>query len=649
MTFIDRLVIIAVMSAGFPGRHVILRGCAALAALPLLAHAAIQVAQAPDLAELSLEQLTNVTVTSASRRPERLTEAPASIFVITGNEIRRSGATTLQEALRLAPNLHVAAIDNSQYGVSARGFNSTTANKLLVMIDGRTVYTPLFSGVFWDAQEVMLEDVERIEVISGPAATLWGANGVNGVISITTRSSAQTHGTLATGYAGNQERGGAIRHGGAFGDSGHYRVYARYLEIDANRVATGTSSRDEAERKQVGFRADWKNAGGDVFTVQGDAYRGEGDNITAPRSFSGSNLIGRWESKGEGGASSRLQAYVDRTDRDHAGTFGETLDIFDVEYQRTSHPLTAHTLVWGAGYRRADDRVRNSAGLAFLPAERTLRWGNVFAQDELALTANLQLTVGVKLETNPYTGHEWLPNARLAWQLSPDHLVWGAVSRAVRAPSRLDRELFLPARAPFVVLAGNDTFESEVANVAEIGYRAQHSTAASYSLTAFAHRFPNLRSVEPSAAGPILGNGIEGRVHGVEGWGTWRLNPHLRLDAGFVAMGHTFKVRPGIVDLRGFSALGNDPKRTAIARATWDPTPRHEVNFTVRHVGALPDPAVPSYTTLDARLGWHVSKSLEISLTVRNAANRNYAQFGTLAARAERERAYLVRATWGFL
>jgi len=639
---------IAVMSAGLPRKIAIGSACAALAALPFAAHGAVVLAQAPELAELSLEQLTNITVTSASRRPERLSEAPASIFVITGNDIRRSGATTLAGALRLAPNLQVAAIDNSQYAVSARGFNSITANKLLVLIDGRTVYTPLFSGVFWDAQEVMLEDVERIEVVSGPAATLWGANGVNGVINIITLGAAQTVGTLVSGFAGNQERGGALRHGGALGESGHYRLYARYSDLDANPLATGATAHDEAERKQAGFRADWRHGDGDSITLQGDAYRGNGNSLTGLRTFSGSNLLGRWEAKGEGGSLSRLQAYFDRTERDHAGTFGEILQVFDVEFQRISRSSTGNTLVWGAGYRHARDEVRNSAALAFLPADKVLHWGNAFVQDELALRPDLELTLGAKIETNPYTGHEWLPNARLAWQISPDHLVWGALSRAVRAPSRLDRELYVPGAPPYAVIAGNETFRSEIANVAELGYRAQVSQALSYSLTAFAHRFPNLRSVEASTSGPILANGIDGRLSGLEGWGSYRVGPQLRLDAGFVAMGHTLTVKPGVVELGGFAALGNDPKRTAFARASWDLSPHHQLDVTIRHVGDLPDPPVSSYTTLNARFGWRLSPSLELSATVRNAMDRNSAQFGTLAARAEFERAFLVRGTWWF-
>jgi iron complex outermembrane receptor protein len=617
-----------------------------LAAAPGLAHSNITLALAPDLAELSLEQLTNVTVTSASRRAERLIEAPASIFVVTANDIRRSGAVTLADALRLAPNLNIAAIDNGQLAVSARGFNGTVANKLLVLIDGRTVYTPLFSGVFWDVQDVMLEDIERIEVISGPAATLWGSNGVNGVINITTLGARATQGSLASGFAGDRAKGAALRHGGALGGDAHYRVYAKYTELDANRLATGASARDEQQRSQAGFRIDWQQLAGGSFTLQGDAYRGDGNNLTGLRDFSGSNLLGRWESRGADDSVTRLQAYYDRTEREHARTFGETLDLFDIEFQRGSKPRPGHMLLWGGGYRFARDEVRNSPSLAFLPANKDLRWGNVFVQDEVELRPDLQLTLGIKVETNPYSGHEWLPNARLGWQASDDHLIWAALSRAVRAPSRLDRELFAPGQAPFFVLTGNESFQSEVANVAELGYRAQLTKSASLSLTAFHHRFPNLRSVEPTTAGPTIANGIEGRLNGLEGWGSFRATPTLLLTGGFVVMDNNLKLRPGAVDTGGFGALGNDPKRTAMLRASWDFSARHDLDVTMRHVGALPDPAVPAYTVLDARLGWHVSKSLELALGVRNATDRKYAEFGSLAARAVFERAVFFKAIW---
>lgn len=634
------------MGADFQFSQAIRGVYAVLVALPIVAQGALVPTAVPDLAELSLEQLTNVTVTSASRREERVLEAPASIFVITSEDIRRTGANTLAQALRLAPNLHVAAIDNSQLAVSARGFNGTIANKLLVLIDGRTVYTPLFSGVFWDVQDVLLEDIERIEVISGPAATLWGSNGMNGVINITTLGTRATQGSLASGFGGDHGKGLALRHSGAVGGGGHYQMYAKHTEQDGNRSAIGGPTRDALQRSQAGFRVDWERNAGVLLTLQGDAYRGVGENPAGLREWSGSNLLGRWESRAPDGTVTRLQAYYDRTVRDHARTFGETLEVFDLEYQRGSKPRAGHMLLWGGGYRHARDRVRNSSGLAFVPADKSLRWGNVFAQDEIEIRPRLQLTLGLKLETNPYSGHEWLPNARLAWQPSKDQLVWGALSRAVRAPSRLDRELFVPGVPPFSVLAGNDDFKSELAHVVELGYRVQATRTASFSLTAFHHRFPNLRSLQPSASGPMFGNGLEGHLSGFEGWGNYRAASTLVLSGGFVVMDHAFSVKPGVVDMGGIAALGNDPKRTAMLRASWDISPWHELDVIVRHVGALANPSLPAYTVIDARAGWQISKSFELSLGVRNAADRKYSEFGTPPARVLFERALLLKALW---
>ncbi len=616
-----------------------------LALSPLAAQAQPPRTQLANLADLSLEQLTNITVTSAARREERLAEAPASIYVITADDIRRSGATSIAEALRLAPNLQVGRIDASQYAVSARGQNTTTANKMLVMIDGRTVYTPLFSGVFWDAQDVMLEDVERIEVISGPAATLWGTNGVNGVINITTLAAGRTQGALLGAGAGDREKGAAARFGGALGADGHYRIYAKYFDRDSRSNSAGATLRDDAQTAQAGFRMDWERASGST-TFQGDVYQGDIGNPAGTRDVSGANILGRWQHKTGEDSSFRLQAYYDRTQREHPNVFGETLDQVDIDFQYLSKPYTTHTLVWGGGYRYARDDIRNSATVAFLPADKTMRWGNVFAQDEIALASSLKMTVALKVETNPYTGHEWLPNVRLAWLPAPDHLLWGALSRAVRAPSRVDRELFSPSRPPFTALAGGAGFESEVANVVEIGYRAQISSAASFSITAFHHRFPNLRNIEASAAGPIIGNGVDGRTTGIEGWGNYWLGPGWRLAGGFVAMNQDLRVKPGLPQIGGFSSIGNDPRRSAQLRSSWDLTPRHELDIAVRYVGRLPDPAVPGYTVADARFGWRIRKGLEVSLVAQNLFDRKYSEFGTLANRAELERSFFVKVLW---
>jgi iron complex outermembrane receptor protein len=599
--------------------------------------------QVADIADLELEQLTRITVTSASRREERAVDAPASIFVITAEDIRRSGATSIPEVLRLAPNLHVARADNNQYAITARGFNNVLANKLLVLIDGRTVYTPLFSGVFWEAQDVALDDIDRIEVISGPGATLWGANAVNGIINITTVPAGRSQGVLARGVVGTDERGATLRYGGALGP-GHYRAYARYWERDGQQLASGADVMDASRRANFGFRGDWAG-GGDQWTVQADGYWGDIEQMPANRSISGASVLGRLTRQLGAESTLRVQAYYDRTEREHPQSFEESLDIVDLEAQHSLRPIEGHSLIWGGGYRHGRDRVVNSASQAFLPADRSLNWSNVFVQDEIALTSRLALTLGIKAERNPYTGVEWLPNARLAWQPTRDQLVWGALSRAVRAPSRLDRELNFPGTPPFL-LVGSDTFQSEVANVAELGYRAQFSTNASVSATLFHHDYPNLRSIALSPGGPTFANDIEGTVTGIEAWGSLRFTSAWRISGGFVLQNVDRNVKAGNVDLGGMSSLGNDPERKALLRSTWDVRPGLEFDLTLRHVGALPNPAVPAYTVLDARLGWRVLPSLDLSLIVHNALDKEHAEWGAPSNRVVFDRAVMLRAIY---
>src|SRR5437899_1077173 len=439
-----------------------------------------------DIADLSIEELSNIQITSVSRHAERLSDAPAAIFVITRDDIRRSGASRLPEALRLAPNLEVARSSASSYAISARGFNNTIANKLLVLIDGRTVYTPLFSGVFWDAQDVMLEDVERIEVISGPGATLWGANAVNGVINVITRRASDTQGAFAYGRAGSLERGLGARYGGAMGAVGSYRVYGRFFDVFNTSRTSGATASDGWSKGQVGFRTDWGTAA-NGFTLQGDAYRGSLDQVNLVvdenTHISGNNLLGRWNRDLADWGNLQAQAYFDHTERDIPGNFAERLNIFDIDLQHSLRAIGAHRLTWGGGYRYGDDRVSNSTFLAFLPANRRLRWANVFAQDEIALLESLRLTLGAKFESNYYTGTEPLPSARLAWKPQPQRLVWGAVSRALRAPSRIDRDFFVTAGP--TQLAGGPDFKSEVVKVIELGYRDQPLPQATYSVSLF--------------------------------------------------------------------------------------------------------------------------------------------------------------------
>ena len=600
---------------------------------------ALQRVAAADLADLDLEQLTRITVTSVSRRAEPLIEAAASLYVITQDDIRRSGATSIPEALRLAPNLHVARADTQQYAITARGFNNVLANKMLVLIDGRTVYTPLFSGVFWEAQDLVLADIERIEVISGPGATLWGANAVNGVINIITYPAGRTQGQYAYVGGGNLEQGGAVRHGGAFGADGRYRVYAKYFERDARHTIDGVDVGDNSRMLGGGGRADW-GSGADAFMVQGDAYQGDVDR-SPERDFSGQSVVGRWTRTLAGGSSLRAQAYYDRTRRRHENTFMEDLRTLDFEVQHASKPFVNHDLVVGGGYRRSRDRVENSDAQAFLPPETTLSWSNLFAQDEIAIARGVSVTVGAKAEHNPYTGTEWLPSIRLAWRPRAERLVWGALSRAVRAPSRIERDLFIPGRPPFV-LAGSSIFESEVANVAELGYRAQVSDAISVSATAFYHDYPNLRSIRSVSGALVFANDIEGRIQGIEAWGSWRLMPTWRLTGGFVAQDIERNVKPGAMDLGGLAALGNDPERFASLRSNWSPRQDIDVDVAVRYVGPL-QATVPGYTAVDVRLAWRPTRHMELSLTAQNAGDREYYEWTN---RVVNERNVFLKLTW---
>ncbi|MDQ6620188.1 MAG: TonB-dependent receptor [Pseudomonadota bacterium] len=615
------------------------------AATSLAASAMWPVASGTELADLSLEQLADVIVTSVSRRRERLADAPASVYVITSEDIRRSRSTSIPEALRLAPNLDVARANVNQYAISARGFNNVLANKMLVLIDGRTVYTPLFSGVFWEAQGVMLEDIDRIEVISGPGATLWGANAVNGVINIITRPAKDTQGVLAFGQAGNLLAGTGARYGGDLGREGHYRIYAMYHDREASRFASGESVHDASIRGQAGFRADWERPGRSM-TVQGDTYFGDIEQPTSTRTTQGANLLGRFARNFGDGRSFLVQAYYDYTERDHPQSFHENLSTADVEVQYGLQPRPDHKLLVGGGYRYAWDRVRNSAAQAFLPADRSMQWTHAFVQDDIALNERLTLTAGAKVETNVYTGAEFLPNLRLAWHAAPEQLVWGALTRAVRAPSRIDRDYNYPGTPPFL-LESSPNFRSEVSNVAELGYRAQLTPDLSYSATGFYHYHQRLRSYEPVPEHPAWGNRARGETYGLETWATWRATPWWRINAGGVLLRQRLRLEAGSLDPgSGLATLGNDPSGWWSVRSRFDLTPRHELDVAVRHTASRPNPAVPAYTAVDARLGWNVLPHLQLSLIVQNALDPGHPEWGMETNRAEIQRSYFVKVLW---
>ena len=603
-----------------------------------------QASPAQDLSGLSLEQLGSIVVTSVSRRRERLADVSSSIYVISAQDIHRAGATTLGEALRLAPNLNVARADTAQYAISARGFNDLLANKMLVLIDGRAVYSPLFSGVFWESQDVMLEDVARIEVISGPGASIWGSNAVNGVINIITLPARSTQGGLVSLGAGNRERGAAARYGATLGDRIHYRIYAKKLDLDSSERADGVSLRDRYTHSQAGLRAEWRDTD-DQVTLNADVYDGDLGGIAGPREFSGASLQGRWNRLFADGGTLRASAYFDRTDRDHAGSFGERLDTFDLEVQHSLRPIGAHRLTWGVGHRDVHDRVDNSAAQAFIPASRNLRWRNVFLQDEIALLEDVSLALGFKVENNPFTGSETLPSVRVAWRLAPRHTAWAGLSRAVRAPSRIDREVYLPGTAPYL-LTGNDSFRAEVSDVLQLGYRGQPTRSLSWSATLFHHDHARLRSVRPEAGALVFANDFKGETTGVESWASYQVSRAWRLSGGFVVLDQDVRLASGAVDAGGLALLGNDPSHWWSLRSSFDISPRQHLDVMVRRVGGLKSPAVPAYTAVDARYGLRIDRRLEAGLVVRNLFDRRHAEWGPAANRVELERSVMVQVSW---
>jgi iron complex outermembrane receptor protein len=626
----------------------------------LLARPAVAEVSLPaDLADLSIEELANIQITSVSRKPESLAGAAASVFVITGEDIRRSGAASIPEALRLAPNLQIGMVANGGYAISARGLNgsnNSAPNKMQVLIDGRSVYAPLFSGVFWDAQDLMLEDIERIEVISGPGGTLWGVNAVNGVINITTRAARDTTGTLAVVSAGQGGYDAGFRQGGALA-GGHWRAYGKHLDQRHTELATGARVNDARHQSQLGFRADWER-GAHQFSAHGSAYRGRAQQaepgvvqtgaalVLGPVATSGVNLTGRWTSALAGGGNLSVQGTFDHSKRDVPPAFAESLDIADLQLQHLMPALGAHTVVWGASYRRTWDDVSNSEVLAFLPAKASQTWTSLFAQDEIALRENLRLVLGARVEHNPYTGSEFLPTMRLAWNAGPAHTLWAGASRTVRAPSRLDADAFIPGRAPFI-LRGGRAIRSEVATVLELGYRGQPLPGLSYSMTAFHNNYDHLRTQEVDAGGTFItfGNLMEGRASGVEMWGNYQATPAWRLSAGLLALHESLTLKAGSNDEAGPGMSGKNPSHTAQLRSSFKVSDDKEFDVALRKVGALSNPDVPGYTAIDARFGWRLQKGVELSLVGHNL-NGGHGQYGPLETRTEVGRSLGVKLVW---
>jgi iron complex outermembrane receptor protein len=634
------------------------RACARAATLLALclsfeaAHAADQ-----ELTSLSLEQLSDVVITSVSRQEERLSNAAASIFIITSNDIMRSGARTLPEALRLAPNLQVARVDARNYAITARGFNNVFANKLLVLIDGRSVYSPLFSGVFWDAVDVVMADVERIEVISGPGATIYGSNAVNGVINIITKSSKDTQGGYAAAAGGEHEQTGGMRYGGRLASGGHFRVYGKALHEQSVRNDSGADTHTGFSRRQAGFRNDWDLARAGL-TVSGDAYEGSLEQFgTRDIRVAGANLSGTIDAQLDGGSELRTQLIIEQTQRDQPNAYDDRLDSVDLELQHNLRIGERHRVAWGAGYRYARDRINpNGNGFVFLPAESSMHWGNAFLQDEIDLGRGVKATLGFKAEHNNYTGYEYLPSLRLAWAPGSTQLLWTSLSRTVRAPSRIDRDFYAPANPPVVagvpryLFGGGPDFASEVANVFELGYRAQPGERLSYSLTAFISDYDKLRTLEPQASGTAVFRNLgEGKVTGIEAWWRWQPVERWRLVGGVVAQHVRTDLLPGSRDLTGSTGLASsDPERRWTLRSSLDISDSEQLDVGLRYNSSLSHPALPGYYEMDAEWTWRMGRGVDMSLIGDNLLHASHPEFGAAGRRSVFQRTLLLRVVKRF-
>lgn len=618
-------------------------------------------ASAKDLSELSLEELSLIEITSVSKKEEPRMGAPAAIAVITGEDIRRSGVRSVPDALRMAPGLHVGRVSASSWAVSARGFSSVNSAKLLVLTDTRSIYTPLFSGVFWDSQDFLLEDVDRIEVIRGPGASLWGSNAVNGVINITTKSAKDTHGWYAEVGGGTEERAfGAVRYGGQWGEKFHYRLFAQYSNRDGGFLEPAPPSSDKWWISHVGLRADWDASPVDQLTFQGGIYRGDIGQVNPSVTIigrpgptgklsidvDGGNILARWRRQLGDDSDVQLRLYYDRTRRDDP-TFLDELDTVDVDFQHRLPLPWRQELLWGAAYRMTSNTNRGKVLFELQSPDSRDHFVSGFLQDQISLLDSLRLTLGTKLEHNNFSGFEVQPNVRLAWDVSGLHTVWASVARAVRVPTRLERDVNIKvtdlSEDIEARLYGNDDFGSERLVAYELGHRWQAADHVLLDLALFYNRYHGLASVEfgdplerPGGGTliPLVNKNLtSGRAFGAEAvvtvspFRSWRLNASYSFQK--------LQLRPGGEDLnRGRLIEGANPYHQVALQSFLDLPAHFQLDGLFRYASALrgssegeAEEVTGAYAGLDVRAAWRGFEPLEISVVGQNLLKKHHREF----------------------
>lgn len=631
------------------------------------------------LKKLSIVELTQVEITSVSRTRESLGGAAAAVAVVTQQDFERSGARTVPDALRGLPGIYVGQRNSNSWAVGSRGFSSISSEKLLVLSDTRSIYTPLFSGVQWDVQNYIVEDLDRIEVIRGPGATLWGSNAVNGVINITTKNARDTQGLYLEAGGGNEERATiAARQGGTIGDRGYFRVFGQYFDRDSSFLAD-TSSPDDWHMAHAGFRTDWDVSADDAVTLQGDWYEGKvgqvGPAVTIVgrpgparplrAQLSGGNVLGRWRHTVDDDSNFEFRAYYDRTHRDDP-SFLDELDTVDLDFQH-HFALQAQQVIWGLNYRMTANRNVGKGVFRVDPSDANDNLFGGFVQDRIAIRDSLHLTVGTKLEHNDFSGFEIQPSGSLAWDLSSTQTLWGAISRAVRAPTRLERDVAIDVTDasvdPVWRLLGNRDFTSEKLLAYELGYRWQASKRLAVDLASFLNRYRGLASLELGTAFvdprdgrtvvPIINENLsDGRAAGFEALVTFSPVESWRLTASYSNL--SLKIEPHGQDLnRGRFAEGSTPRNQFGLRSAID-LAGFQIDAFLRHIGAIRhDPqivtgeGIPAYTELDLRIAraWN---RIELALAGRNLLHAHHPEFGSPAHRGQIERSVYASIAWRY-